>query len=178
MVDLQVSARRPSLLQQAIRNCLNRFSWCICMVYGRGFISFEDVNTLLYNYATATEIGYLIVPQVQHYIAGATPPLCSSHWAEWQSVGAVPCYWTETTHLCRTLQCSILAHACEILSRRDLGRWLLSLRMANRRCRRHALMAAYHIVPVLAVREARSRWVGFMRTFWAERGHTDSNVLR
>ena len=152
-----------------IRKCLLRLSWCICLVSAMGFLSFRDINTLTYNYATATEIGYLTAPQLHQQIE-REHPLHGSNWAEWQSLHVVPWHWTETTHLCMTLQCSIQAHGCRILSLRDLGCWFLSLRMASRRCRRHALMAVMHMVhgaiAADAVASARSRWVGTMQTLF------------
>jgi len=152
-----------------IRKCLFRLSWCICLVSAMGFISFRCINTLTYNYATATEIGYLTAPRLHEQIE-QEHPLHGSNWAEWQSLGVVPWHWTETTHLCMSLQCSIEAHACRILSLRDLGRWFLSLRIASRRCRRHALMAVMHMVhgaiAADAVASARSRRVGTMQTLF------------
>ena len=174
--------RAPAGSQGAtIRQCLLRLWWCICLVSARGFLSLRDINTLTYNYATATEIGYMMVPQLQQQIRSEQPlqgiPM---YWAEWQALGVVPWHWTETTRLCRTLQVSIQAQACRVLTTRDLGRWFLSLRIASRRCRRHALMAVMHMVhgadAAEAVAQSRSRWVGTMRALFSP-ARTSANVL-
>jgi hypothetical protein len=155
----------------AIADCLFRLSWCICLVSARGFLSFRDINTLAYNYATATELGRLTGPLLHQQIE-AEHPLREEYWAEWQSFGVVPWHWAETTSLCMTLQCSIQAYACKILNLRDLGRWFWSLRVASRRSRRHALMAVMHMVNGELARPAiasarRSIWVGTMQTLFA-----------
>ena len=164
--------QRPVLDGRAeIRQWLFRLSWCICLVNARGFLSFQDINTLAYNYATATELGMLTGPLLNQQIK-AEHPLREEYWAEWQSFGVVPWHWAETTSLCMTLQCSIQAYACKILNLRDLGRWFWSLRVASQRSRRHALMAVMHMVNGELARQAiasarRSVWVGTMHTLFA-----------
>ena len=165
-----------------IRKCLLRLWWCICLVSARGFLSLRDINTLTYNYATSTDFGNMLAPQLQQEIRREQPlegiPM---YWSEWQALGVVPWHWTETTRLCRTLQVSIQAQACRVLTTHDLGRWFVSLRMASRRCRRHALMAVMHMVhgatAAEAVAQSRSRWVGTMRTLFSP-ARTSADVRR
>jgi hypothetical protein len=148
----------PGDRRNAIKQSLARLRWFICVASGLGFLSLQDINTLPYNYAATTEIGRLLVPQLQQQIEAEHPLGCMLHcgpmyWAEWQAFGVVPWHWAETISICRALQHSMQAEAIQLLSRHDMAQWLLSFRVASRRCRRHALMALMHLVVGMPIAE-------------------------
>ena len=141
-----------------------------------------------YNYGVTTEIGWLLVPQLQQQIEAEHPLGCRLHcgpmyWAEWQAFGVVPWHWAETISLCRVVQFSMQAEAIQLWSRHDMAQWLQSFHVASRRCRRHALMALMHLVVGMLIAEqlapAISPWGRLMHRFLLPPAvRITANVLR
>ena len=178
----------PGDRRNAIRQSLAWLRWFICVASGMGFLSLQDINTLTYNYAVTTEIGWLLVPQLQQQIEAQHPLGCRLHcgpmyWAEWQAFGVVPWHWAETISLCRVVQFSMQAEAIQLWSRHDMAQWLQSFHVASRRCRRHALMALTHLVVGVPSAEqlapAISPWGRLMHRFLLPPAvRITANVLR